>query len=324
MQSNDEYLSEFESKRSLYERLVEEVIFTTKAAVDSSGIDGTTITGRVKTNESLRQKLSRKQYSSPNDQVEDLAGIRIVCLFQQDVDALSKLLDGTFSVLSTEDKREILGSDRMGYQGVHKIVKLGSDFGGTRYDSIADLKCEVQIRTIVQDTWALINHHLVYKSEASTPVPIQRSINKVASLLEIAQEIFDSVRHRQLEYRAEIRDKESVPSEFLAQPINHDTVVEYTTWKFPNLPVSEGVTQRIVADLDKGRYRSLRDIDLAIDAAANAVEAYATENPSFFKFGSDRITKGLGFVDMEFRKKHRFAAVTRDAFRRLEHLVTNK
>lgn len=319
-----EFLAWFDGMRGQYQNLTREVLFTLRRALEGKAVEVAQITDRVKSVESLKEKLSRKRYDSPREEVTDLAGVRVVCLFQPDVEAVAMVIDRVFDVIHTEDKREVLGSDRMGYQGIHKIVRLDRSFRGARYDDLAQLVCEVQVRTVVQDAWATISHNLVYKSEASTPALIQRSINNVASLLEIAQEVFDSVRERRRQYRAEIEQKSHEPVGFLAQPVNHDTLVEYSLWKFPELLPSERVTQLILRDFNPQRYPSLAEIDAAVNRAKRAVDAYAMENPQVFKYGTDRITKGLGFVDQEFREKHGFAPTTRQAFQRHGHLVSER
>lgn len=109
--------------------------------------------------------------------------------------------------------------------------------------------------------------------------------------------------------------------EFLSQPITHESVLEYSRWRYPELPPSADVTDRLLADIDRQKYSTLRDIHLSVDAAEAAVNAYAEEMPDYFKFGTDWITKSLGFTDVEFRKRHGFAQTTRAAFDKYQDLV---
>jgi hypothetical protein len=135
------------------------------------------------------------------------------------------------------------------------------------------------VRTILQDAWAIIDHQLVYKNEESTPERLRRDLNNVASLLEIAQGIFDSVREKRAVYVGEILQKEEDPPTFLAQPLDFDTVIAYTRWKFPDREPSEKLTQTLLRDIDLKDYPALQNLDAVVDRARAAVEAYREENP---------------------------------------------
>jgi hypothetical protein len=209
----------------------------------------------------------------------------------------------------------------MGYGGAHFIVMFGSRYSGGRYKGISDLKCEIQVRTVLQDAWAMISHQLSYKNEASVPPRLQRDLNNVSALLEIAQRTFDNVREHRAAYVQEIREKEKDPSQFLAQQLDYETLLAYTHWKFPTLPASDKLNLRLLQDLDQGAYPTLAQIDKAVEGAKSAVEAYRQENPDWFTFGTDFITKSLGFVDEVFLAKHGFAKRTRDAITKHKHLV---
>jgi len=212
----------------------------------------------------------------------------------------------------------------MGYAGVHYVVSLGSKYSGGRYEGITDLRCEIQVRTVLQHAWALISHHLMYKDEATTPDRLKRDLNNVASLLEIAQGVFNTVREKRDAYVEEVEEiarKNTAPHFLLSQRIDFDTLMVYTRWKFPSLPVSESWHSRLLEDLDLGKYRTLADIDSAVEAARPAVDHYSHENPRWFQAGTDYITKSLGFVDHAFRKKHPWSEETIAAFKRLGHLV---
>ena len=86
----------------------------------------------------------------------------------------------------------------------------------------------------------------------------------------------------------------------MAQPIDRETISAYTRWKYPNLPVKENLQELLIRDLDHSRFRTLRDIEDAIVGAVDAVEAYRKEAPDLLTFGTDYITKSMGFADDHF------------------------
>ena len=306
----------------LYERLSEEIrhILDTKFA--EAGLTPVLVNHRAKTIESFSEKITRKHYKNPLSQMTDLAGVRVVCAYESELAKVSEIIEASFEIRERIDKARDLGVDRMGYNGKAFVVTLGTLYAGGRYDNITDLTCEIQARTILQDAWAIIDHQLVYKNEESTPAPLRRDLNNVASLLEIAQGIFDSIKERRVTYVNEIQQKKEDPPAFLAQPLDFDTVIAYTRWKFPDRDASEKLTQILLGDIDLKDYPTLQQLDRVVDHARAAVEAYQKENPDWFKSGTDFLTKSLGFVDLKFRKNHGFAAKTRAAFNKFHDLVT--
>ncbi|MCE3248647.1 MAG: hypothetical protein K0R41_2472 [Geminicoccaceae bacterium] len=108
---------------------------------------------------------------------------------------------------------------------------------------------------------------------------------------------------------------------FLSQPVNQATLADYTKWKYPGLPLNQEIQDLLFRDLAHSRFVTLRDVDRAVDTATVAVECYRKENPGMLEAGTDYITKSLGFVDKDFRARHRFSPRTREAFSKYEHLV---
>jgi hypothetical protein len=110
-------------------------------------------------------------------------------------------------------------------------------------------------------------------------------------------------------------------SDILSRPTSYDSLAWYTLWKFPGMDISERLNQILLRDIDTARYPTIGDVDRVVNRARDAVDTYAAENPEWFKYGTDRITKSLGFVDEDFRARHGFADRTRLAFPRYQHLV---
>jgi ppGpp synthetase/RelA/SpoT-type nucleotidyltranferase len=304
-----------------YERLAQEVRRVLETKLAEAGLAPVSVAHRAKDIDSLAAKITRKNYTDPFSETTDLAGVRAVCAYESELASVAKVIEANFKVKERIDKARDLGVDRMGYNGKAFVIVLGDRYAGGVYDAITDLGCEIQVRTILQDAWAIIDHQLVYKNEESTPERLRRDLNNVASLLEIAQGIFDSVKEKRATYITEIQQKKEDPPAFLAQPLDFDTVLAYTKWKFPNHKPSEKLTQILLRDIDLGKYPSLRQLDAVVDLAKPAVDAYQKENPDWFNDGTDFLTKSLGFVDLKFRKKHGFAPRTRAAFEKFQKLV---
>lgn len=307
--------------RPNFDRLVNEgkYIFEHSDSKHEAKIVG--ITGRSKGPDSLREKIDRKKYSDPLSEIDDLAGIRIVCSYESDLKHIGKFVERTFEVKEHIDQSNVLGVDRMGYHGEHYIVSLGKTYSGVRYQGIVGLPLEIQVRTVLQDAWALTSHQLVYKDEAMIPSSLRRDLNNVASLLEIAQGVFDNVRDKRDAYLKEIERKQSVEQDFLNQPVDYDTLLAYTSWKYPDLGVDLSWHGELLRDLDHLEFDTLKKIDLAVESAKPAVLAYKKNYPELFSTGTDHITKSLGFVSESFRIVHSWGRETRHALHSLKHLV---
>lgn len=135
------------------------------------------------------------------------------------------------------------------------------------------------------------------------------------------EELIKSVKQNNKTNIPQLHKGETNFEHILAQSLGYDALALYTLLKFSELPVSERIQKLILKDIDIARYPTLKEIDNAVNKAKKAVEAYKQENPDFFKFGTDYISKSLGFTDNVFALKHGFAEKTRNAFSKYANLV---
>jgi putative GTP pyrophosphokinase len=162
--------ADYRSREPLYERLKDEALFAIRGKAESAGHKLHSLTGRVKTLESLEEKAQRKSYGSPLDDAPDVVGVRAVALFLSDLPRLAEIVNETFEVVASEDKIE--GGDdpsTFGYMSRHFEAVIHSDHTGPRYDELRGLRFEVQVRTLLMDAWANVSHYLAYKGESSIP-----------------------------------------------------------------------------------------------------------------------------------------------------------
>ncbi|MGE7766650.1 GTP pyrophosphokinase [Peribacillus sp. NPDC096540] len=157
---------------------------------------------RVKEWSSLLDKC--KRYSmEPNDitEINDLAGIRIITLFEKDIKKVQEIINSIFSITREEDTASRLSDNQFGYGSIHYEIYIPDDW--TKLPSLRELeglKVEVQLRTISQHTWAAASHVLNYKKESDVPKSIIRSINRVAALLEVVDLEFGRVLEERMEF----------------------------------------------------------------------------------------------------------------------------
>src|SRR6266568_2887942 len=102
------------------------------------------------------------------DNITDLIGIRVVCLYETEIPAVEQVINDNFEILSTTNKTKSLMDqvDAFGYKGLHLDVRLNGDRRQfPEYKKFDDLRFEIQIRSIVQDAWSEIDHKLKYKKQ---------------------------------------------------------------------------------------------------------------------------------------------------------------
>jgi ppGpp synthetase/RelA/SpoT-type nucleotidyltranferase len=281
------------------------------------------IESRVKTWDSIQNKIGMRNLEiNKVSELGDLVGLRLILLFVRDVNSVISLLNEKLEVISKEDTGERLGDSQFGYQSVHLQLKLPSSWLSIpTFKGLGEMTAEIQVRTASQHIWAAASHVLQYKQESAVPLPVRRSINRVAALLETVDLELERTLGERAAYVHEIQEKEKDTPQFLAQQLDYETLLAYTRWKYPILPASDDLNLRLLQDLDQGSYPTLAQIDKVVEQAESAVEAYRRENPEWFTFGTDYITKSLGFVDEAFLSKHGFAKRTRDAIAKYKHLV---
>ena len=211
MEKQSAIIAEYDAELKLYKNFANSVRQLLEVLLESEKIYYNAITCRVKDKESLIKKIELKQgkYSSLRD-ITDIAGIRIITFYSDDVDKVAHLIEKEFEVDrdNSIDKRRAMEPDRFGYCSVHYIVGMSSNRLKLReYQSYKDLKCEIQIRTVLQHAWAEIEHDLGYKSEIEIPQDIRRNFSRLAGLLEVADNEFLGIREYLNRYTEEIPSK---------------------------------------------------------------------------------------------------------------------
>ena len=121
------------------------------------------VKSRIKTPESIVKKLKKDGYESniPNmiRYVNDIAGIRIICSFVDDIYEVAEMLVRQDDVTVIAIKDYIKNPKPNGYRSYHMIIEIPVFFS----DSKKPIRVEVQIRTIAMDFWASLDHQLKYK-----------------------------------------------------------------------------------------------------------------------------------------------------------------
>lgn len=150
---------------------------------------------------------SRPKYADPLSQITDLAGVRVITFLPSGVEQVNALVEREFTIVEKINKSGLLEEEeKLGYQSVHYLVQFEEvRCGLPEYARFAGITTEVQVRTILQHTWAEGEHDIQYKAVATIPISIRRRFISLAGLLEIADREFQAISDEDQQTRADAR-----------------------------------------------------------------------------------------------------------------------
>lgn len=141
------------------------------------------IKSRIKTPRSIIEKLKRKNFELSVQSIEqnlaDIAGIRVICSFQDDIYAIAKMLCDQDDIILLEQKDYIKHPKDNGYRSLHLILDIPIFLAEEK----KHMKVEVQFRTIAMDFWASLEHKLKYKKNIENPVEIMQALKECADVI---------------------------------------------------------------------------------------------------------------------------------------------
>ncbi|WP_052962023.1 GTP pyrophosphokinase family protein [Pseudomonas fluorescens] len=207
---NINLVNSYETKREVYETFAQTISNLISRLLGADGIAMHSVSYRCKTINSFKLKVEKKNGYEVLEQITDLAGVRLITHYEDDVDKVAKIIESEFlvDVGNTIDKRKALDPDRFGYLSLHYVVLLRPERTELKeYSSFAGLKAEVQVRSLLQHTWAEIEHDTGYKSTVEVPKHIRRRFSRLAGLLELADQEFIGIRDELENYSLAVEAK---------------------------------------------------------------------------------------------------------------------
>jgi len=202
----------YEVSKSLYELLCDEVDKQLNYLLEQEGIVlATPITGRVKIWSSIVKKCEKYKIEPKNIvEINDVAGLRVISLFQRDINKICTIINDNFNVIRMENTSERLSENQFGYGSIHfEVTPREEWFQVPTLKRLQGLSIEIQVRTVAQHIWAAASHKLQYKQESHVPVPLRRSINRTAAILEMVDLEFERLLNERDTYIEDIIDRPS-------------------------------------------------------------------------------------------------------------------
>ena len=146
------------------------------------------VSGRVKSVSSILEKMQRKHIPMERmeEEVEDIAGIRIICQFEEDIETVASLIQNRSDMTIKSEKNYL----KHVKQSLHLIIYYTVEtLNGPR-----KLQAEIQIRTMAMDFWATIEHSLQYKYKGDMPPHVAERLTNAADAIILLDQEMSSVR----------------------------------------------------------------------------------------------------------------------------------
>lgn len=204
-QSYSEYFNEIMKK--VVERLQENIELSGQPAYKS----------RVKSFDSYYKKILRLKPQKITEKCDliyltDMMGIRMICAFLEDINLAVEQIKNLFEIKEVEVKGAEKKFSEFGYESTHVLIGIPKSFIPKLTGKYSKLKpisqeivCEIQIRTILQDAWAEVEHKLIYKTEFNPfDIPLRRKLASINASLSLADITFQEIRDYQNKLQKEL------------------------------------------------------------------------------------------------------------------------
>ncbi len=163
----------------------------------------------------LRLKPSQMEETKSLIYLTDMMGIRMICAFLEDINLGLEQIKKLFDIKEVEVKGAEKKFSEFGYESIHVLVKIPPEFRPPLEGKYKDLEpisdelvCEIQIRTILQDAWAEVEHELIYKIEFNPfDIPLRRKLASINASLTLADITFQEIRDYQNKLQRELDER---------------------------------------------------------------------------------------------------------------------
>ena len=150
------------------------------------------VQGRVKTVSSILEKMKKKgiPFEHLEDMVEDIAGVRIICQFVEDIEKVSTLIRMRSDMEVLQQKNYLENKKASGYRSYHLIVSyVVETIKGPKR-----IRVEIQIRTMAMNFWATTEHSLQYKYKGSIPEHVSGQLERISDAIFVLDNEMSQVR----------------------------------------------------------------------------------------------------------------------------------
>ena len=171
------------------------------------------VSGRVKSLPSILEKMQRKHIPMERmeEELEDIAGIRIICQFEEDIDTVAAIIQKRTDMTIKSEKNYLKHIKQSGYRSYHLIIYYTVE----TINGPKKIQAEIQIRTMAMNFWATIEHSLQYKYKGEMPLHVAERLSNAADAIIALDQEMSSVRDEIMDAQDSFRKKSNLVSEIL-------------------------------------------------------------------------------------------------------------
>ena len=172
------------------------------------------VSGRVKSVTSILEKMQRKHIPMERmeEEVEDIAGIRIICQFEEDIDTVAALIQKRSDMQIKSEKNYLKHIKQSGYRSYHLIIYYTVE----TIEGPKTIQAEIQIRTMAMNFWATIEHSLQYKYKGEMPMHVAERLSKAADAIIALDQEMSSVRNEIMDAQNSSRMQSNLVKDILS------------------------------------------------------------------------------------------------------------
>ncbi len=225
IENKQSLLKEYNNNSTAYSKTLASLVSEIESSLKSVRRDPL-VKGRVKNFTAFfRKVLSRcgvNGYDNPFETITDIIGIRIVVPFLEDINTVYRVLEQHYSILEFDQKSRELSVKEFGYDSLHLLIRIPDELQNSFNPGLAS--CEIQLRTILQDAWAEVEHELVYKTSFDkVEDSIRRKLTALNATLSLADITFQEIRDYQKKRYSDLQEKQKLLLKSVSIQTEHDS-----------------------------------------------------------------------------------------------------
>ncbi len=321
----DSLRNEYDQRYEKYQRLKEEIQYILKSELESQQIPYHSLEGRVKKFDSFIDKARRQESDKPFESIDDICGVRIICLFLSDIERIGKIIESNFTIVKKDDKITTKPEEAFGYLSIHYVGSLPESCSGPRYNDLKGLNFEIQLRTIAMHAWSTISHYLDYKSPHAIPSHLRKDFNALSALFYVADQHFELFFRSRQEAKKNAEEKAQDFAKMEVE-INLDTLTAYLHNKYPDRKHLDTIDiSDLVEELIAAGYTKISQLEFDLQKSKKAFREYEKEYPPdvgrYADVGVVRQSLSIANENYIDHRKLDIDEETHDEYRKFRHLI---
>lgn len=172
------------------------------------------VMGRVKNISSILEKMGKNQitFDELEDRMSDIAGIRIICQFVEDIEKVVSLIRNRKDMMVLEETNYVAYKKKSGYRSYHMII----GYPVYTVHGQKTVRVEIQIRTLGMNFWSTIEHSLSYKYRGELPTDVRERLQKASEAAFEMDKEMSAIRDEIIDAQERFKEKATLVDDVLS------------------------------------------------------------------------------------------------------------